>query len=120
MGDEHNSGALSIGFKSLVHFDALEFPNNKFDHALISTQNVNSICNLSQPWKRSTRSISTISAAKLLAAPLIFILRIYNLVTRRTASCIRNQKNYLKLAGENTPIQSVTAAPLGFWNVTVT
>lgn len=31
MGDEHNSGALSIGFKSLVHFDALEFPNNKFE-----------------------------------------------------------------------------------------
>jgi hypothetical protein len=72
MGDEHNSGALSIGFKSLVHLMHWNFQITNLNHALISTQNVNSICNSSQPWKQVTDSISTIPAAKLLAQPFNF------------------------------------------------
>lgn len=78
MGDEHNSGALSIGFKSLVHLMDSNFQITNLNHALISTQNVNSICNSSQPRKQLIQSLP-LQLLNLLAPPLIFILRIYNL-----------------------------------------
>jgi hypothetical protein len=71
MGDEHNSGALSIGFKSLVHFDGLEFPNNKFEPCV----NQYSKCEFHLQFKSTTEttdSISTIAAAKFACSPFNF------------------------------------------------